>query len=217
MAAAALYTLTGAAFVTEVASAMAEMREATLEHGDEQHATAAMAEARAFVVRTMSKAERSSDAGKAALQLELDKLAEYGCLRPPVSRGTITDSRATLSSLAMLASMKHVELRPHMWKHKGRAVVLGNRIVPARGTVDPSGGGEEAWSWSNLVSDLAALEDGRLVDAWALVHGFSRRSVDFENGYLQCPWPKAMPLHYLVIFFPAFFLDLSFIQPKPTL
>jgi len=200
LTAAMLVGLGAFAFATSVAPCLLELRGATLEHADEKWAEQAMAAApspAAHVVKAMSKEERGSAAGRAALQLEVDKLVEYGCLRAPVERGSIRDPTATLSALVMLATIKHVELDASLRKHKGRAVVLGNKIVKAVGRDDPAAA--TAVAWENMQSDLAALEDGRLVDAWALINGYGRQTVDFENGYLQCPWPAGWPVHYLVV------------------
>lgn len=158
--------------------------------------------AHAHVTRNMTREEKASAAGQQALQKEIDKLIlTYKCIGPPVSRDSVTDKKATLSGLVLLASIKNAEKASIHHKPKGRAVALGNRIVLVRGGGDPTAGDGEATdvAWATLRSELASLEEGRAVDAWSVLHGYALESVDFECGYLQCAWPPEWPMHYLVI------------------
>jgi len=157
--------------------------------------------ARAYLTRKMTKSEKNSTIGKRALQLEIDKLIEYGCLGVPVSRRSITDQKATLSGLVLLASVKHAEKPEAEWRFKGRAVVLGNRVILVHSR-DSVGGSDEITghvAWAEMRSELASLDEGRVVDVWSVLHGYDEESIDFENGYLQKRWPTDWPQHYLQI------------------
>ena len=161
----------------------------------------------AFVARRMTAEERKSPAGQAALKKEMLKFVEYKCIGIPISRQSIKDLKATLSALVLLAHMKHAELPMSEWKYKGRAVVLGNKIVLVCGNhfivanIDQNEAASESTkvAWSKLRSELASLAEARLIDVWAVLNGFSMKSIDFENGYLQKKWPKEWPGHYLVL------------------
>jgi hypothetical protein len=149
----------------------------------------------AFLTRKMKKEERESPGGQRALQIEIDKLCKYKCFGPPLAR---RDARpdGTVCALGLLGFVKHAELRGNE-KLKGRAVALGNRIwtIATRAI----SGSSAALPWADLKSSLGALEEGRLVDLWALVHGYALQSVDIENAYIQEPWPDGFKPHYLII------------------
>jgi len=176
------------------------VRKMALKHSDEDYWKALGPIA--LLTRKMKLAERNSDEGREALAKEAGKLVKYKCLAAPESAATIEDGgSATVSGLCMLGFMKHAE-DPSKIKHKGRVVVLGNMLSTIdqylRGTpVEPDGCGPSPWG--DLSSQLAALQEGRLVDAWALIHRLELQSVDIENAYLNVPWPAHLPAHFLHI------------------
>ena len=160
----------------------------------------------AHVARKMTPQEKRSPPGIAAMSKEMSKLVQHGLYGEPVSAFDITDNRATVSPMAMLGFVKGVE-NPDFLKHlfKGRAVVLGDRIQSfaqylklgitesADTTIDTR------VFWDSLQSELAALEESRILEAYATVHGYACETVDLENAYLQCEWPSSEATHYLTL------------------
>ncbi len=148
----------------------------------------------ACLTRKMTPPERASPEGQAAMQAEIDKLVKYSCFGKPRSRND-AEPGATVCPLVLLAFIKHAEIKGGE-KHKGRAVALGDQLSLVSGDRHTSG---EASPWAALESHLAALQDGRLVDIWAVTNGFPLQSVDIENAYLQEKWPDDYCQHYLAI------------------
>ena len=152
-----------------------------------------------FLTRKMSRAEKCSAQGQEANRAELYKLAvTYKAIDIPISReeAAALFPHATISALILLSFIKGVEkpLSDHIFK--GRAVVLGDRIFLLSRS---DGAAVSSAEWSVMTSQLAALEEGRLVDAHAIVHGYNVESVDIEAAYLQEPWPADLPAHFVQI------------------
>ena len=151
----------------------------------------------ALLTRKMRSDEKSSPEGQAALRSEMKKICEtYEALDAPVERSTAAARypEATISNFALLSFMKFAETANP--KHKGRAVVLGDRIRSISSQMAPQ---EESGAWEDMATSLAALEEGRLVDAFALINKFRVQSADVEAAYLQESWPDEVPPHFLSI------------------
>ena len=147
----------------------------------------------AQVTRKMSRTERSSPLGAEALRSEMFKICEkYRAVDVPISKQEARQMHpdATFSSLILLGFMKNVEKGPG--KHKGRAVVLGDRVYRWDGSLvfDSS---------YDMHSELVALEEGRILDFFAARKGLSVESADVESAYLHEKWPEHLPKHYLII------------------
>ena len=148
---------------------------------------------KSHLVRKMTAQERASSKGEAALEKEMHKMCvEFGSFAEPIESADAPDD-ATESGLVLLSHIKHPERPENERIYKGRAVILGhlirkihshtkNGIVPGNDSNTDS----ENSIFGNLgLNDLAALEEARLADAWALINDFVCESIDVENGYLH--------------------------------
>ena len=156
----------------------------------------------AFLTRKMTTSEKRSEPGQAALGAEMLKMAvKYRTFEAPVEREWVSRRypKATVSGFVLLSFVKHAEHVPERQVLKGRAVVLGNHISPISSSRATEADGSDSVAWENMSSQLAALEEGRLVDAYALINGYKIQSVDIEAAYLQQSWPEEWPPHYVTI------------------
>ncbi len=151
----------------------------------------------AWVTRKLNKSERESPEGQRAIATEMERMVKHSVFGRPVSRRDVTDPGATLSGFVMLTFAKHAELGPLRRKFKGRAVVLGNRVVKVKS--DAAVHCEFSPFWESLHSELSSLDESRVVDAYATMFGYRMESVDLESAYLQCEWPADKSTHYLQI------------------
>ena len=163
----------------------------------------------AYMTRKMTKAEKLSPEGLAAYGSELHKLATtYSGFDKPDSLHGVAEyePRATVSNFCMLGFVKHAEKDLLQQVLKGRGVILGDHIMTIKqalayllgqGRSGPTD--STTMAWDAMSSDLAALEEGRLIDLHAAINGFSVESADVESAYIQEPWPDDWPRHYVII------------------
>ena len=149
----------------------------------------------ACVTRTATKGEKNSPQGLKARQEEMEKLFKFECFAEPCTHSEMCqrDPDGTYSGVAVLTSMKHVELPEAQRKYKARAVLLGDnikRIANGR-QVFPHG------TDYGLHGDVSTLPSLRIVLTHALAHDASLESVDLTAAYLQAEWPKGVPAHYV--------------------
>ena len=153
--------------------------------------------AEAFLTRKMSPEEKRSDAGKAALKSEMQKLSvTYEAIAAPVEQESAASlyPDSTVSLFALLSFMKHAESNKPV--HKGRGVVLGDKIKNIKTNAFASC---ESGAWNDMTTALAALEEGRYVDAFALINKYIVEQGDVEAAYLQEEWPAEVAPHFLII------------------
>lgn len=148
---------------------------------------------RGFVTRKMTKQERDSDEGAKAQSSEFAKLFQRKLFAVPEDGKKIVDPDATVCSIAMLTHIKHAEKNIKDYVYKGRAVILGDNLRKfVQGTPILR------W-WEAMGSEVAALEQVRLLDAYATLNKFEIETVDLESAYLQAAWPDGVPKHYVTI------------------
>ena len=150
---------------------------------------------KAYVTRNMTKLERTSGRGKAALTDELLKVIDKGTFGRPANGHLMAKlhPNATVSGLCMLASVKHAEKVPELQKMKGRIVVLGNKIFLM-------GSGKETFPKGKdfgLHGDVASLAAFRAVAFHSTRKDYVLESADVANAYLNAPWPQESEKHFL--------------------
>ena len=153
--------------------------------------------AEAFLTRKMSPDEKRSEAGKAALRSEMQKLCvTYEAIAAPVEQQSAASLHpdGTISLFALLSFMKHAETKSPV--PKGRGVVLGDKI---KNIATNEFASFASSAWDEMTTALAALEEGRFVDAFALIHRDIVEQGDVEAAYLQEEWPDEVPPHFLQI------------------
>ena len=156
----------------------------------------------ALVTRKMFAGEKSSQKGVDAHQDEMSKLGPWdpklqkghGMYDMPIETRDVKDPLATTCGIAMLSHVKNAERAPEKQTFKGRAVVLGDQLRYLLNWGEPV----KPW-WDEMSSEVAALEEIRTLDAFAVLNGFEIETVDLEAAYMQAIWPKGRPRHYLKI------------------
>ena len=151
----------------------------------------------ACVTRAANKTEKASPQGLKARQEEMQKLFKFQCFGEPCTYNEMrkSDPDGTYSGVAVLTSMKHMELPAEQRKYKARAVLLGDNIrrISDGKQVFPRG------MDYGLHGDVSTLPSLRLVLTHALVHDAPVESVDLTSAYLQAEWPAHLPSHFVVL------------------
>ena len=152
-----------------------------------------LSRAYALVTRKMKSDEKISEKGKGARASEMRKLAEqYELFDVPEERSDVAISHptATVCPMAMLCHVKNAEKQIESQVFKGRCVILGDQLR-SLGNVQIS-----AW-WESWSSQVAALEEVRIIDTIACIRRYKIETVDLESAYLQAAWPDNVPYHYI--------------------
>ena len=208
-------------------SALHELEKATLVHQDEHNFSpqdgfdiddVESHLHRIHLTRRMTKDERASPAGQAALQKEMDKMCiEYNSFGKPIEECD-APKNSTKSGFCLLDFMKNYERPANERIPKGRAVVLGHIIRLIHNKVPQVEKSSEDLAAPSMagMNDIAALEESRIVDAWGLLNDYEIQSVDAENGYLNERFPsdKLGHKHFVVIPHSLWHLLPDHLQPK---
>jgi len=155
----------------------------------------------AGLTRVLNQEERRTPEAQQARLEEIRKVAAKNTIGMPVSEQDAlrSDPNATVSGTWNLSSIKHVEKGVAGQKHKGRLVLLGDKIIRLADAARVFPKGEDY----GVFGSVATLEAMRLVLAHGLSGGqdgrpFSVEAADLSNAYLNAPWEaSSAPLHFL--------------------
>ena len=155
---------------------------------------------RALLTRKCTKSEAASEAGQFAAKDELRKVCLLqGIAEPILETEAAKEPDATVSSVCMLQSIKHAERQAAQQKHKGRLVLLGDKITALLTGRPVTPTGEQY----GLSGELTSLDGVRVVLAHHLMLKAkgdvtaALEKADITSAYLQAPWPAHIPPHFL--------------------